>query len=234
MHVIRIGGLSDPIRVDRDVKAGAVASPAAGPASQRSGLAGKRETTIPADGRCGRHGGAPPRRHAPLRPTDFAMLAVLGVVHEGFAAFDDILAAAKALAEPDWQPTADVLAAAMTRALDQALVCKTSAGYAATPDGIGCLRDLLEAPPASSRGAVARTAAALKVCFLGVLDEVSRQDVLDELIVLHRRDLDALVEGCAGCPAAGVCPRLWIAREIARMKSEIAWLCDLKESFPTT
>lgn len=160
------------------------------------------------------------------------MLAILGVVQEGFAAFDDILAAAKSLAEPDWQPTADVLASTLTRALDAALVRRTGAGFAVTPGGADRLQDLLEAPPASSRGAAARTAAALKVCFLGVLDNTTRQDVLDELIDLHRRDLDVLIEGCAGCPAAGVCPRLWIAREIARMKSEIAWLCDLKETFP--
>lgn len=195
------------------------------------GIGGAHAAAGPAE-RDRTNGAGPPGRRAPLRPDDFATLAVLGVVREGCAAFDEVLTAAKALADADWQPTADVLAAAMTRVLDDALLRQGADGFAITDDGEACLKALIEAAPASSRGAAARTAAALKVCFLDVLDPAARQDVLDDLIGLHCRDLDALIDGCGGCPAAGTCPRLWIAREIARMKSEIAWLCDLKQSLP--
>jgi hypothetical protein len=111
----------------------------------------------------------PVRRRA-LGAHDFALMAVLGIVHEGFTRFAEIVPAAKSLAGLDWQPTGDVLAGALENALADGLLIVTEAGYALADEGRLRLAELVQASPATERGGTGRTAAALKVCFLGALD----------------------------------------------------------------
>lgn len=155
-------------------------------------------------------------------------MAVLGIVYEGYQRPAEIVPAARSLASPDWQPTADVLAAALETALAERLLVLTTAGYAITTEGVDSLAALICTPAPSARGAAARTCAALKVCFLGAIHHRQRETVIDELVLLHEKELSALIEGCAGCPASGDCTRLWIAREVERIRSEIDWLSELK------
>jgi hypothetical protein len=169
-----------------------------------------------------------PKRRRALGAHDFALMAVLGIVHEGFTRFTEIAPAAKSLAGLDWQPTGDVLAGALEDALADGLLVVTEAGYALAEEGRLRLAELVQASPATERGGTGRTAAALKVCFLGALDGEARDLVLDDLTRLQQGQLQALLDGCARCPASGVCARMWIAREIERMRSEIAWLGKLK------
>lgn len=169
----------------------------------------------------------PVRRRA-LGAHDFALMAVLGIVHEGFTRFAEIVPAAKSLAGLDWQPTGDVLAGALENALADGLLIVTEAGYALADEGRLRLAELVQASPATERGGTGRTAAALKVCFLGALDGDARDLVLDDLTRLQQGQLQALLDGCARCPASGVCARIWIAREIERMRSEIVWLGTLR------
>lgn len=155
-------------------------------------------------------------------------MAVLGIVHEGFRRFGEIVPAAKSLARPDWQPTADVLANALDGALEERYLAPTKSGYALTRNGRLRLATFVRAPVESARGRTARTATALKVCFLRAVDDNQRDVVIAELARLQEDELRALVEGCAACPSSGRCTRLWIAREIERIRSEIIWLDTLK------
>jgi hypothetical protein len=195
---------------------------AAGPRSQGSAMrAGRRSD----DG--GRNTPVPARPD-PLGANDFALMAVLGIVHDEFSTFREIVPAAKSLAGADWQPTADVLAGALEIALSTGLLTSTERGHALTEQGHLHLATLVQAPPTAARGGTARTAAALKVCFLGVLDLEARDLVIDELIRLQEQELHTLLDSCARCPAASICSRLWMAREVERLRGEIAWLSLLK------
>jgi Putative AphA-like transcriptional regulator len=211
----------------------------AGMAERCVEAAGPRDRTKVA--RTGRRRSANNGRNTPepvqrrtLDARDFALMAVLGIVHEGFTRFSEIVPAAKSLAGLDWQPTGDVLAGALEDALADGLLVATEAGYALAEEGRLRLAELVQAPPATARGGAGRTAAALKVCFLGALDGETRDLVLDDLTRLQQGQLQALLEGCARCPASGVCARMWIAREIERMRSEIAWLGTLKAELGQT
>jgi len=196
---------------------------AAGPGNHGSGVwTGRRR--VAAGGR----NTPDPVRREPLGANDFALMAVLGIVHEGFTCFSDIVPAAKSLAGADWQPTADVLAGALETALAAGLLTVTDDGHALTDEGDLHLAALVQAPPACARGGTARTAAALKVCFLGVLDAEARDFVIDELARLQEEELQTLLDGCARCPAANMCTRLWMAREVERLRGEITWLSLLK------
>lgn len=171
---------------------------------------------------------------------DLATLAVLGIVRDGFGAFSQVASAAKALARPDWQPTDDVLVRAVESALsDGFLTVKDHGGrppgprFAITRAGTGRLRALLCAPVENGRGAVRRTVAALKICFLGALDHESACEILEELSVAYRADLEAMQHARRVCPAARGAPGRWIDREIDRVEHELAWLARLQVDLQT-
>jgi len=204
---------------------------AAAMAEQRVAAAGPRHVKVRAGRKRssrGSHNDPAPNRDRPLASVDFAQMAVLGIVHEGFSTFGEIVPAAKSVARPDWQPTADVLASAVEGALKAGYLDSTGAGYALTRDGHAVLVRYVQAPLASARGRSARTATALKLCFLEALDADQRESVIEDLARLQHAELRALLEGCETCPASGRCTRLWMAREIERIKSEMAWLDTLK------
>ena len=168
---------------------------------------------------------------AELGPRDLAALVVLGSVNEGFGAFTEIVSAARSIAGPEWQPTGDVLAGAIERALDHGhLWCAERAESAEdvrleiSATGKGRLRELLHQPAPCCRRPIGRVAIALKVCFLGALDFQSGRQILEELSNAHRCELRHLREGCESCPATRAYARLWMDREIERIEQELTWL----------
>ncbi len=173
---------------------------------------------------------------AELGPQDLASLVVLGSVNEGFGAFTEIVSAARSIAAPDWQPTGDVLAGAIERALDQEhLWCAENSERAAdvrleiSAKGKERLRELLHQPAPCCRRPIGRVAVALKVCFLGALDFRSGRQILEELSHAHRCELSHLRRGCESCPAARAYARLWMDREIERIEQELIWLDRLRD-----
>ncbi len=173
---------------------------------------------------------------ATLGPADLAALVVLGSVNEGFGAFTEIVFAARSIAGPDWQPTGDVLAGAIERALDQGdLWCADRVETAEdvrleiSVKGKQRLRELLHQPAPCCRRPLGRVAIALKVCFLGALDFRSGRRILEELSHAHRCELSHLKQGCESCPATRAYARLWMDREIERIEQELTWLDRLRD-----
>lgn len=171
------------------------------------------------------------REASELEPGDLATLAVLGIVNEGFGSLSQVISAARSLARPDWQPTSDMLAGAVQAALQEGLLTirqETVRGGEPRLEilraGTIRLQALLRQPPAQGRGSIGRTAAALKICFLGALDRMSGCEVIEDLSRSYRAELEALRHGRSSCPAGGAFPCRWIDREIERIEQEVAWL----------
>ena len=184
-------------------------------------------------------GAATARSREPLGPNDLATLAVLGIVNEGFRSYADVVAAARSIATADWQPTNDLVASAVNRALEDGHLRRDRrAAKAAVPrwtiSGTGRVRlgELLRRPAACCRSPHGRAATALKICFLGALDRETGCAVLEDLSHLHRAELRRLREGCASCPATRPYARRWMDREIERVEQEIGWLERLQADLP--
>ena len=178
---------------------------------------------------------------AELGPQDLAALVVLGSVNEGFGAFTEIVSAARSIGAPDWQPTGDVLAGAIERALDLGhLWCAERVESAEdvrleiSVKGKERLRELLHQRAPCCRRPLGRVAIALKVCFLGAFDFRSGQQILEELSHAHRCELSHLKQGCETCPATRAYARLWMDREIERIEQELTWLDRLRDDLAAT
>ena len=174
-----------------------------------------------------------------LAPGDLATMAVLGIVNEGFGTLSQVVSAARSLARPDWQPTGEMLAGAVQAALADGLLTaqdtaqdtgreSTEPRLAILEAGLERLRALLRQPLARGRGSLGRTAAALKICFLGALDRTGGCAVIEDLSRSYGGELEALRLGRRACPAGGAFPCRWIDREIERIEQEVAWLQSLQ------
>ena len=160
---------------------------------------------------------------------------VLGAVSEGLEGFQEIATAARSIAACDWQPTADIVAAAVTRAVaDGDLIRQeapdpaTAPRFALSTAGKAHLCALLDRPSPRCRDSVGRTITALKVCFLGALDPARGCAVLETLSAGYRCELQVLRKGCRSCPVGRGYARLWIDREVQRIEQEVAWLEGLR------
>lgn len=174
-------------------------------------------------------------------PGDLAALAVLGIVSEGCATRAEIAGAARAIAAPDWQPTGDLIAGALTRAVDLGHLSGqgvspggTGERFTITSAGAGRLRELLARPVPRCRGPVGRAATALKVCFLGALDQPHGCALLEDLSRRHRGELERLRGAATACPASCRYARVWIDREAQRIEQEVAWLESLRQELSVT
>lgn len=171
------------------------------------------------------------RARPAMSPRDLSLFAILGIVNEGFDQLHQVVAGARNFASPDWQPTGEVVAGAVSDAVSAGLLTRRPSTASAETErlamtslGRSRLRALLQTPLPARGGAAPRAAMALKVCFLGALPPKARAEVVSDLCHSHRSELDALRTRCARCPAGRRYARCWMDREVERIEQEIVWL----------
>lgn len=174
-----------------------------------------------------------------LHPSDLVSLAVLGVVSEGCRTLGEIAAAARSIATCDWQPTTDLLAGSVTKAVEDGFLraagpraARQEIRYRISSSGKAKLRDLLLRHSPRCRDSLGRASIALKICFLGVLDSPQAKQLLEDLTERYLDERRKLRATCSGCPASSGFAGLCIAREIQRLEQEQAWLESLSTNLP--
>lgn len=158
---------------------------------------------------------------------ELAELAVLGQIHLGCGRLAEVVRESKGMAPREWQPTTDVIAAALNTAFRRGHVRapagrpgRTAEAWVLTAPGHVRLAELLECR-LPSRGGPRVAGTAMKICFMGALDAGARIRVLGEIADAERaylRDLRARGPVRDGSTWA------WHAREEARVQGDLAWL----------
>ncbi len=171
--------------------------------------------------------GAPPPK---FQPKDASLLTVLGAIQLGHKSLEEIIGAAKHVAESDWQPTGDLIRDCIRDALEAGLIQQSEASehakpgsFAITEAGVLRLFEMLSgATPTIGR--FGQLHSAMKVCFLGAFHPQVRGQRLEELRRRYEGELTRLRHGCRRCPCRDRFVRLWMDHEIGRLEWELAWL----------
>lgn len=170
-----------------------------------------------------------------LQSGDITLLVLLGSVRAGGARFDAIAATARELAPLHWQPTPDVLEAALGVALDNGLLRMVPGACDAatplleiTPRGTAAYRALLRRSVPCSAGGPCRTCIAAKLCFLDDLEPGERSMEVDALARLYRQTLTAIRERYDAPAPNSAVSRRWLRHEIDRLEWELGWFDRLR------
>jgi Putative AphA-like transcriptional regulator len=174
-----------------------------------------------------------------MRPSDVALLVVLGTADSGRASIEDIVGVARMLAPQDWQPTADAIRLCAERAILEGLLqpvpdngAKTDGALETTTVGRVAIVELLRQPIGPSCGEMIRACMSAKLCFLHHLPLPERGEHGENLARLYRdaveqlRRLQRLPRPLAGSASCTV------RHEIVRMESELAWLDGMRRCCP--
>ena len=162
--------------------------------------------------------------------SDLALLVVLGTADANATPFEDIGPAARLIAPLDWQPTSEVIRAAVERAMRDGLVVKIAGadGVATALQTTGRGRRhaavLLRKPIPRTSGAFLRACMRAKLGFLHLLSQPGRSAEVAALAALYEDTIDFVRQLQRLSPTlAG--PALQDLRcELVRLQSEAAWL----------
>ena len=175
-----------------------------------------------------------PSRVPALTAEQALELALLGITVAQPLALDRIAALLQQIAAPLLQPTADVIEGRLRDLTRRGLlaIAADKPGPAVarrTAAGVRHLRQLLRTagPP---RGATHHDLVfMLKACLLDLLADGDRATVIDELRLDLRSALAAAEHAAGHCGSSSPFTRLWLDRQVTRLRADLAWLDGLAE-----
>lgn len=157
--------------------------------------------------------------------SDLALLVTLGAVDSGACRLEEITAIARSAAPLDWQPTTDVILAAVETGIGHGWLImihgQSDVDLRITASGREKIIELLGSPISRAKGSLTRAAMSVKLSLLHHLPQPTRSNACLELAYLYR-DVIAVLgrpheqpfsEDDHGLP----CERV-------RLQSELAWL----------
>jgi hypothetical protein len=165
-----------------------------------------------------------------LSPSNMLDLAVLGTLSERARTAAEVVAIVKRLGGARFQPTSDVIAGRMAALVEAGLLSALPADasgevrWRPAPSGRAHVRRLLMIPSASSVDALATLCAALKICFLEMLEPEAQDAVMVDLMAAHRRALSQAQAALSSCPCRCVFVQRCLARDVERREAELIWL----------
>lgn len=172
-----------------------------------------------------------------LSPSEVLDLAVLGVTSERARSAAEVVAAVKHIGAARFQPIADVIVGRVVALAEAGLLNATrnaSSGevvWRPSPAGQAHIERLLLRPSGSPVHALAAVCAALRFCFLELLQPDAREAVVEDLVAAHRRALDEAQAALTGCPCRCGFVQRWLARDVERWEAELCWFEALASEF---
>jgi hypothetical protein len=172
-----------------------------------------------------------------MKPSDLALLVVLGTANSGPASMEEIIEAARMLAPKDWQPSAEAMRLCAEHAVEGGLL--RAARGEATPSG-GALEttaagraaivDLLREPIDASCGGLTGACMSAKLCFLHHLPLAERGKSSESLARLYQAGIERLRRLDQSPFPGPELARFTIRHEIIRMESELRWLDAMRRA----
>lgn len=160
-----------------------------------------------------------------MKPSELIDLAVLGILSEGPASAPTLPRLVKRLGAPAFVPTTDVIETRLGHLLADGAVNAAAGGVLElTARGRQRIPDLLRAAGPSPAEALGAACHRLRVCLLDLLPPANRDEVIEDMIACHRRELDCARNALERCPCRCRFVERCLAREVARWESELGWL----------
>jgi hypothetical protein len=162
-------------------------------------------------------------------------LVVLGLTAQGTLRPDNIITIAKVLVPDLWQPTADVVIAAINRNLNAGYLLHTMPDdergiLELTEAGAARLQNLLLCDPGNLNSLGTQAMEALQFCLLDAAEPVIAKRALARLQVLVQRRLAELRQRCTRCPHGGRYANLWMEMEQRRLQAMDQFLAVVRDA----
>lgn len=172
-----------------------------------------------------------------MKPSDLALLVVLGTADSGPASMEELIGAASMLAPRDWQPTTEAMRLCAEQAVEAGLLRVSQGEGTLTDDalettaaGRAAIVDLLREPIDASCDGLTGACMSAKLCFLHHLPLAERGEGRESLARLYESGIERLRRLDQSSFPAPEFARFAVRHEIIRMESELRWLDAMRRA----